>query len=146
MSAKPFLIGFLTAMAVVIAVSIYIGKTIPKADKSVTAVAAPDGKYKAVRVSIAGNGSAPFCFDTISIFLSVYPDNFAERESKSYEVYGAPCAAPSKRTSLPKIEWLSNSQVRITAAPDLSAAGAKPPRMKALDASRFVHVEFVTQE
>ena len=146
MKAKPFLIGFLAAMAAVVAVSLYIGKTIPKADKSITAVASPDGKYKAVRVSIAGSGAAPFCFDTISIFLAVYPDNFAEREGKTYEVYGAPCAAPAKRAALPKIEWLSNSEVRITTAPDLSATDAKPPRMKALDASRFVHVNFVTAQ
>ncbi len=146
MKAKPFLIGFLAAMAVVVAVSLYVSVTIPKADKSVTAVASPDGKYKAVRVSIAGSGAAPFCFDTISIFLSVYPDNFAEQESKTYEVFGAPCAMPAKRAVLPKIEWLSNSQVRITTAPDPAAPDAKPPRMKALDASRFVHVDFVAAD
>ena len=133
-------------MAAVVAVSFYIGATIPKADKSITAVASPDGKYKAVRVSISGGGAAPFCFDTISVFLSVYPDNFAEREAKTYEVYGAPCAAPGKRQALPKIEWLSDSAVRITTAPDLSAAGTKPPRMKTIDASRFVHVDFVAQD
>ena len=144
--AKPFLIGFLASMAAVVAVSLYIGKTIPKADKSITAMVSPDGKYKAVRVSIAGGGAAPFCFDTISIFLTIYPDNFAEREGKTYEVYGAPCAAPAKRAALPKIEWLSNSELRVTTAPDLSAADAKPPRMKAFDASKFVHVSFVAQD
>jgi hypothetical protein len=144
--AKPVLIGFLAAMAAAVAVSIYVGKTISKADKTVTAVASPDGKYKAVRVSIAGGGAAPFCFDTISIFLSVYPDNFAEQESKTYEVYGAPCAAPARRAALPKIEWLSNSQVRITTAPVPAAPDAKPPRMKELDASRFVHVDFAAAD
>ncbi len=146
MRAKPFLIGFLATMAVVVAVSAYIGATIPKADKSITAVASPDGKYKAVRVSISGDGAAPFCFDTIAIFLAVYPDNFAEREGKTYEVYGAPCAAPANRAALPKIEWLSNSAVRITTAPDPTAADAKPPRMKTIDASRFVHVSFVAAD
>jgi hypothetical protein len=144
--AKPFLIGFLAAIVGVAAVSAYIAATIDKADKSVTAVASPDGKYKAVRVLLAGGGTAPFCFDTISIFLSVYPDNFAERESKYYEVYGAPCAAPTKRAALPKIEWLSNSAVRIIYAPDAAAADAKTPRLKTIDASRFVHVTFVAAE
>ena len=146
MRAKPFLIGFIATIAGVAAVSFYISATIDKADKSVTAVASPDGKYKAVRVSLAGGGAAPFCFDTISVFLSVYPDNFAERESKYYEVYGALCAAPAKRAGLPTIEWLSNSSVRITYAPDMAAADAKTPRLKTIDASKFVHVTFVARD
>jgi hypothetical protein len=139
--AKPFLIGFLAAMAAAVAASIYIGATIDKADKKVSAVASPDGKYKAVRVSLALGGAAPFCVDTISIFLTVYPDSFAEQESKTYEVYAAPCAPPLQRTALPKIEWLSDAALRITYAP-----AAKAPRLKTIDASRFVHVEFVAAE
>ena len=144
--AKPFLIGFLVTMAAVVAISFYIGATIPKADKSITAVASPDGKYKAVRVSISGGGAAAFCFDTISFFFPSIPTISPNAKAKTYEVYGAPCAAPGKRQALPKIEWLSDSAVRITTAPDLSAAGTKPPRMKTIDASRFVHVDFVAQD
>ncbi len=146
MRAKPFLIGFMAAIAAAVAVSIYMSATIDKADKSVTAIASPDGKYKAVRVSLALGGAVPFCVDTVSIFLAVYPDNFAEQESKTYEVYSAPCAAPAQRTALPKIEWLSDSELRISYAPDAGAADAKPPRMKTIDASRFVHVNFVNAE
>jgi hypothetical protein len=133
-------------MAAAVAVSIYVSATIDKAQKTVTAVPSPDGKYKAVRALLAHGGAAPFCFDTIAIFLSVYPDNFAEQESKSYEVYWAPCATPAKRATLPKIEWLSNSAVRITTAPDLTAADAKTPRMKTIDASRFVSVSFAAAQ
>jgi hypothetical protein len=141
--AKPFLIGFLAVIAIAVAVSIYVSRTVDKAAKSVSAVASPDGKYKAVRISLAGGGAAPFCFDTIAIFLAVYPDSFAESD-KTYEVYGAPCAAPDKRKDLPKIEWLSNTAVKITYA--ASAADAKKPRMQTIDASKFVHVTFVARE
>jgi hypothetical protein len=108
-------------------------------------VTSPDGRYKAVRVTLARGGAAPFCVDSISIFLSVYPDNFAEND-KTYEVYAAPCAAPAKRAGLPRVDWLSNTAAQITYTPGSPAAGAKPPRMKPLDASHFVHVTFVAGE
>jgi hypothetical protein len=137
--AKPFLIGFLAVMACLVAASIYFAATVNKADKSISAVASPDGKYKAVRFTVSGDRPAPFCVDTISIFLSVYPDSFAASES-NYEVYAAPCAAPDKRSAMPKIEWLADSAVQITYAPGLDET---KPRMKNHDASLFVRVTFV---
>jgi len=140
--AKQFVIGLLAVMAGVAAVSIYISAAIDKIDTAVTAMASPDGRYKAVRVTLSRGGTVPFCVDSISIFLSVYPDNFAAT-AKTYEVYSAPCAAPAKRAALPKVDWLSNTAVQITYAAASPQAGAKPPRMEPLDASHFVHVEFV---
>ena len=93
--AKPFLIGFLAVVACLVAASIYFAVTVDKANKSILAVASPDGKYKAVRLTVSGDSPVPFCVDTISIFLSVYPDSFAASES-NYEVYAAPCAAARK--------------------------------------------------
>ena len=145
MKAKPFLIGLLAAIAGIAAVSIYMSATIDKIDKTVAAVASPDGRYKAVRVTLARGGAAPFCVDSISIFLSIYPDNFAEND-KTYEVYAAPCAAPAKRAALPKVEWLSNTAMQITYTPASPVAGAKQRRMKPIDASRFVRVMFVVGE
>ena len=145
MKAKLVVIGLLVAIAGVAAVSIYVSATIDKIDKAVAAVTSPDGRYKAVRVTLARGGAAPFCVDSISIFLSVYPDNFAEND-KTYEVYAAPCAAPAERAGLPRAEWLSNTAAQITYALASPAAGAKQPRMKPLDASHFVHVTFVAGE
>jgi hypothetical protein len=143
--AKLFVTGLLAVVAGVAAVSIYISAAIDKIDQAVAAVASPDGRYKAVRVTLARGGTAPFCVDSISIFLSVYPDNFAD-SAKTYEVYAAPCAAPAKRAALPKAEWLSNTAVQITYAAASSAVAAKPPRMQPLDASHFVHVTFVAAQ
>ncbi len=142
MRAKQFVIGLLAAMAVVAAFSIYISATIDKIDRTVAAVASPDGRYKAVHVTLARGGASPFCVDSISIFLSVYPDNFAEND-RTYEVYAASCAAPAKRAAFPKVEWLSNTAVQITYAAALPAADAKPPRTNPFDASHFVRVTFV---
>lgn len=144
MKAKPFLIGFLCLMVAFVAGSIYLAATVDRADKSVAAVPSPDGKYKAVRVTISGDKPVSFCVDTIAIFLSVYPDSFAVSD-KSYEIYSAPCAAPEKRAALPRVEWLSNTIVRIT-YPALPADAGKKPRMKEHDASRFVTVAYVAQD
>ena len=139
MRSKPFLIGFVVLIVVIAAVSLYVSQSVDKAGKTVTSVASPDGKYKAVRVTSARGGAQPFCTDTIAIFLSVYPDSFAVSDG-NYEVYVAPCAAPADRAKLPQIEWLARDAVRITVPPE--AAGAKTPR-KDSDASLFVHVTFV---
>jgi hypothetical protein len=141
--AKPVLIGALAAMACMVAGSIYLAITTEKAHKEIVAVASPDGKYKAVRLTVSGERPAPFCVDTIAIFLSVYPDSFVASDS-NYEVYSGPCAAPDMRAVLPKMEWLSDRAVRITYAPQ--PAGEKQPRLKGRDASLFVDVTFVKAE
>jgi len=136
--SKPFLIGFFLVVAVIAAVSVYVNESIDKAEKTFTLAVSPDGKYKAVRVMLTRGGDKPFCIDTIAIFLSVYPDSFAESD-RTYQVYSGPCAAPAHRAMLPKIEWLARDAVRITFPPE--AAGDKMKR-KDIDASKFVHVTF----
>ena len=65
----------------------------------------PTGKYKAVRVSLARGGAKPFCFDTISIFLSVYPDSFAEQRKQDLRSLSArpaprrPSARPCRKSN-----------------------------------------------
>jgi hypothetical protein len=139
LKAKPFLILSLGAMALMVTGSIYLAVTTEQAHKEIVAVASPDGKYKAVRLTVSGEHPAPFCVDTIAIFLSVYPDSFVASDS-NYEIYSGPCAAPDQRKALPKVEWLSDSEVRITDAPGSSKL---KPRMKDRDASLFVHITFV---
>jgi hypothetical protein len=143
LKTKAVLIVFLCAMLAMVGGSIYLAATTQRADKSLVAVASPDGKYKAVRLTVYGEKPEPFCVDTIAIFLSIYPDSFVASES-NYGVYAAPCAAPDKRTTLPKIEWTSNKAVRVTYAPAPDAE--KPPRLKTRDASLFVDIAYVKQE
>ncbi len=138
MKAKPFFIGFFTVVAVLAAGSLYLRLTVDRADKILTAFPAPDSKYKAVKITLSGDGPPPFCIDSIAVILGVYPEHFAERD-KAYLAYSAPCAADR---ALPKIEWLSNTELQITyaAVPD-----AKPPRLKDHDVTKTVHVTFVTR-
>ncbi len=143
MKAKPFLIGLLCVMAILIAGSIYLAATTDRADKALVAVASPDGKYKAVRLTVSNDTPVNFCVDTIAVFLSVYPDSFVASDS-SYQVFSAPCAAPARRAALPKMEWLANNKLRIAYSPEPGAG--KPPRLKARDMSLFVDIEFVKAE
>jgi hypothetical protein len=138
--AKPFLIGLLAVMALLVAGSIYLAATTKRADRSIVAVAAPDGKYKAVRLTVSGDQPVPFCVDTIAIFLTVYPDSFVASDS-NYTVFTAPCAAPAKRATLPKMEWTANHKITITYAPEPGAG--KSPRLKNRDMSLFVDIAYV---
>ena len=143
MKSKPFLIGFFCVVLAIVAGSIYLAATTDRADKAIVAVASPDGKYKAVRLTVSNDTPAPFCVDTIAIFLTVYPDSFVASNA-AYQVYGGPCAAPAKRDALPKIEWLANNKVQITYAPEPGAG--KAPRLKDRDMSLFVDVTYVKVE
>jgi hypothetical protein len=136
--AKLFVIGFVAVLIGAVVASVYFNLTATRPEKSITAVASPDGRYKAVRVSLA-RGNA--CFDTISIFLNIYPNSFAETE-KTYRVYAGPCAPKPERAALPKMQWRSDTALQITYAP--APAGAKRT-MKPLDASQFVHVTYVAE-
>ena len=136
MKAKTFFIGFFAVVAVLAAVSLYLALTVDRADKSFTAIAAPDNKYKAVKITLTRAGDPPYCFDAIAVILGVYPDDFAERD-KAYLVYSAPCAAS------PKIEWLSNTELQISYAKNSTA---KPPTLKDHDVTKAVRVTFVERE
>jgi hypothetical protein len=138
-NAKTFVIGFVVALAAAVAASVYFNLTATRPQKSITSIASPDGRYKAVRVSLTQGGA---CFDTISVFLSVYPDGFAEREN-TYRVYAGPCAPPAERADLPKMQWQSNMALQVIYAP--VPADAKQT-MKTLDASHFVHVTYLVQK
>jgi hypothetical protein len=139
--SKPFIIGFLAIMAAIVAVSIYLSLTVQPAQKAIVAMKSPDGRYKAVRERLTRAGDPSFCADSIAVFLSVYPDSFVESD-KVYEVYAAPCATSSGRTPPPEVQWLSNTALRITYSPPPAAAAGKL-KMKPLDASKYVRIEYV---
>jgi len=143
--SKPFIIALLAAMVVAAGASIYLSATADRVDKSVTAFLSPNGRYKAVRVSLSHVGSAPFCFDSISIFLAVYPDSFAENE-KAYQVFASPCTTPAKPADRPEIRWLANNAVSITYTPAPPGLDEDKLRRRVIDASKYVHVSYVERK
>lgn len=143
MKTKPFLIGFIAVMAAMVAASVYLSFTVEPANKTYVSVKSPDGRYKAVLASLTRTDDPKFCADSIAVFLSVYPDSFVESD-KVYEVYAAPCAAPSGRVPPPAIKWLSNTSLRITYSPPPKADAVKM-KMLPLDPSKYVHIEYVAR-
>lgn len=143
MKAKHFVIGFLAVVALIAVVSAYLAATVDRADKSVTALTSPDGKFKAVKTTITGGGATPFCVAGVSVFLAVYPEAYAESR-REYEVYSAPCGKFADGEPSPKVEWQSNSALQITHVP--VAAGAKLPKLRNIDVTSTVHVTFATRE
>ena len=145
MKAKSFIIGFLAVVAVVAAVSVYVSVAVDKPDKSVTAFVSPDGKFKAVKLTMARGGASPFCFDSIAIIFAAYPDNFAERD-KAYEIYSAPCDSFANHEKSPKIKWLSNTALQITYSINATGFTARKEKLKKIDVTKTVHVTFVARE
>lgn len=142
MNSKFLIIAGAAAVALAGAVSFYVSRTIDPVEKSIQSATAPDGRYKAVAFRLSQGGTAPFCYDTVSIFLALYPDSFAESE-RAYQVYWSPCATPADPAEAPKVEWLSKDSVRITYTPGPPAKGPSKLRKHAVDASRAVKVTYV---
>jgi hypothetical protein len=142
--SKPFLIGFFVFLAAFAAVSYYFVATVGRPSKTMSATASPDGKFKAVKITMSNVGSTPYCFDSVAVILAVYPDDFAER-NKRYEVFAAPCATLANSEPSPKIEWLSARALQITHATGPTGSSAKRI-MNNADVTNSVHVTFVAQE
>jgi hypothetical protein len=94
-----------------------IGATLPdlgKPDRFVSAYPAPDGKYKAVKLTVAGGGAiSPFCNDAIFVVPITVADEAAERDESS-KIYAAACDTFENHEPAPKIEWISKRILQIT--------------------------------
>ncbi len=144
MKGKPLIIAFLLIVAAVAAVSIAVSFLIDKTEKSVASLPSPDGKYKAVTLTLRGGGSEPFCFDSVSVFFAIYPDGFAERD-KAYEIFSAPCGTFTDGTPSPKVAWTSDTALQIAYSDKPAASSLRKLTMKAIDVTKTVHVTFVTK-
>jgi hypothetical protein len=140
-NSKTFVVGFFVAVAVVVGISVYLSATVNDVDKSILSVSSPDGRYKAVRVRLTRSGT-PYCFDSVSVFLTVYPDSFAESE-RSYQVFALPCAVSSPA---PQITWMGNDALRITYSPAPAGSETDKLRHRLVDASGSVRVSYLVRK
>lgn len=145
MKTKPFLIGFFIFIAVFAAISFYYVATVGRPTRLLAALVSPDGKYKAVKLTMSHAGLTPYCFDSVAVILAVYPDDFGER-NKRYEVFAASCAHFANGEPSPKIEWLSPTALRVTHAVNAAVPTSSKQVMNDIDVTETVHVTFVEQE
>jgi hypothetical protein len=143
--SKLVILVFVFGVVLATAVSVYMSRTIAPVQKTVTAVPAPDGRYKAVVVSLSQGGAAPFCYDTVSIYLAAYPNDFAESE-QGYQVYWSPCATPANPADTPQVKWLANDQAQITFTQGPKPSDPRKLRKRVVDASQFVKVTYVERK
>jgi hypothetical protein len=143
--SKHVIIVFAAGVVLAAAASIYVSRTVDPVEKTVTAVAAPDGRYKAVVVWLSQGGDAPFCYTSVSVYLAIYPNDFAESE-KGYQVYWSPCATPAKAADVPTVEWQAKDKLQVTYTPGPPAADPTKLRKRVVDASRYVQVTYVERK
>jgi hypothetical protein len=144
-NSKTLIAGFAVLVALAAAASIYVSRTVDPVEKTITAFPAPDGRYKAVVVSLSQGGTEPFCYASVSVYLAVYPNDFAESE-KSYQVYWAPCATPANAADVPTVKWLAKDALQITYTPGPPAKDQSKLRKRVVDASRYVQVTYVERK
>jgi hypothetical protein len=144
-NARPLIVALAVVLVLVAAVSVYVSRTIDPVEKTSAAVAAPDGRYKAVVFRLTQGGDAPFCYESVSVYLAIYPDDFAASE-KGYQVYWSPCATPAKAADAPAVKWLSKDALEITYTPGPPAQDPTRLRRRVVDASRYVTVTYVERK
>jgi len=144
-NSKTLIAGFAVAVALTAAGSVYVSRTVDPVEKTLTPVVAPDGRYKAVIFRLAQGGGAPFCYESVSIYLAAYPNDFAESD-KGYQVYWSPCATPAKAADAPQVRWLANDKAQITYTPGPAAQDPTRLRKRVVDASRYVSVTYVERK
>ncbi len=134
MKSRPFLIAFFAVLVLLTGLSIYLSVTVDRASVSIEAAVSPDGRFKATRTTTVTGGSPHVCFDDIILRLAVYPDALQEKRNL-YQVYAAPCASDG---SMPAMEWLSNTDLRIVSS-------SKPSLIKDTDIGKTVRVTFAAR-
>jgi hypothetical protein len=111
----------------------------------------PDGKYKAVYVLDAGGGAGGgYCLAQVLIVPASYNERMAPLDRnrwrwdvEKYEVFFGPCDSFPDHTGSPKLEWISDNNLKI--ALSIQSTGLMPHdfRLRGVDDSRQVRVTFV---
>jgi hypothetical protein len=107
----------------------------------------PQGKFKVVQLTYA-SGSALTgglsCVDKVSV-LPTSLDSAQATEAR-FQVFVADCASFADHSPSPKIEWLTDSSIKITASIDSTALVVTPVNMRKSDVSGTVRIQFEAYE
>jgi hypothetical protein len=117
-----------------------------KSDRYVSVVLSPNRKFKAAQITYAGGGAiSPYCENTVLVVPASIPDDVAERE-KRYEVFSAECDTFADHSRSPKVEWISDSSLKITFSINSTALTGHKVSLKKIDTSGSVGLNFVAHE
>jgi hypothetical protein len=112
-------------------------------------VGSPDGKLKAAVLTFAGGGAlSPFCYEKVAIIPASATDH--EVTDNRFEVYSGPCHGFAPRNDIiepsPRLDWLSDTALRITISINATAVQPIKVDMKKQDASGKVRIEFLAHD
>jgi hypothetical protein len=106
----------------------------------------PSGKYKAIVFTNTGGGAiSPSCFQRVSVAPTEMKDSDVEREAK-HEVYSGTCDSFANHDSAPKLEWTTETSLRIEFPINATAISPIKVSLKKSDASNTVSVSFGAHE
>ncbi|GGD74556.1 hypothetical protein [Caballeronia grimmiae] len=115
----------------------------PDGLKSLTS---PSGQFQAILLTWAGGGGiSPYCNEALLVTPSSKSQQQAELE-KRYEVYSSECGEFADHSPSPKITWRSDDVLSVTFSINTTAAGPTNVRLKKIDASGRVRIEFEAKE
>ena len=121
----------------------------PPAPDHVKYVGSPDGKLKAAVLTFAGGGAlSPCCYRKVLIVPVAATDQ--EVADSRFEVYSGPCDGFAPRNDIiepsPRLDWLSDTALRITISINATAVQPTKVDMKKQDASGKVRIEFLAHD
>ena len=107
----------------------------------------PHGQFKAVQLTYA-SGSAltggAICVNKVSVLPT--SADAAQATSARFNIFVANCASFADHSPSPKIEWLSDSSLRITAAINDTVLSLAPLTVRSLDASGTIRLQLEAHE
>jgi hypothetical protein len=106
----------------------------------------PDGKYQAELLSWAGGGGlSPYCNQTLIVFPASVSLKQVQRDRR-YEVYSGECDDFADHSPSPKITWRSDRALDILFSINRTAASSRSVKLRKLDATGNVKLEFAAKE
>jgi hypothetical protein len=121
----------------------------PPAPDHIRFFASPGEKFKATVLTFAGGGAlSPYCYEKVSIVPAAATDR--DTAESRFEIYSGPCDGFAPRNDVieqsPKLNWLSDTELRITISINQTAITPVEVRLKKQDASGKVRVEFAAHD
>lgn len=109
-------------------------------------VASPSGRHKAIVFTNADGGAiSPYCYQRISIALATVKISDVELLPK-HEVYSGPCDSFANHEASPKLQWTTDSSLRIEFPINSTATSPSAVSLKKSDASNTIAVSFYAHE
>lgn len=106
----------------------------------------PDGRHRAELLTWAGGGGiSPYCHQAVLVVPASVGTGYAGLASR-YGVYSGECGDFADHDSSPKIVWVSSNALHVSFSINSTAVLPATVRLKKIDTTGMVRVEFEARE